>query len=170
VEAVNLDEYQEKALRTASVRKGFEIELMICGLGITGEAGEAADVIKKFAGHGHSLDVDKLKKELGDTLWYIARIAALIDLKLSEVAQGNIDKLLIRYKDGFSTEASIARVDTLRRELHAEIFDGDGSPEHPYTIKGSDGVEARATLVGHVRTVAHDPRSLETEAGSNRIR
>lgn len=41
--------------------------LLACdGLGLTGEAGEVAELLKKHVGHGHALDRDKLAKELGD--------------------------------------------------------------------------------------------------------
>lgn len=71
-------------------------------LGLTGEAGETADKIKKILrdkdGMVSSEDKDLIAKELGDTLWYIAAIARYLDLPLSEIAQGNIDKLESRYQ------------------------------------------------------------------------
>ncbi len=104
-------DYEAEVLRTASVKSGKEKEFLVCGLGIAGEAGEVADAIKKWIGHGHPFDQEKLKKELGDTLWYVARIAGLAGMTLEEVAGGNVEKLRKRYPDGFSTEASVARVD-----------------------------------------------------------
>ena len=80
-------------------------------LGIAGEAGEAADLIKKHWFHDHPLDRDKLVKELGDTLWYIAAIAAVIGVDMETIASVNIDKLRKRYPSGYSREASIARAD-----------------------------------------------------------
>jgi len=41
-------------------------------LGLLGESGEVADLIKKATAHGHTLPEDKLVKELGDVLWYAA--------------------------------------------------------------------------------------------------
>lgn len=77
---------------------------LLCGL--TGESGEVADLIKKHFGHGHELDRDKLKKELGDVLWYLARLSAEFGILLSDVADSNIAKLRARYPNGFSEEAS----------------------------------------------------------------
>ena len=104
-----LDAYQTKAMRTAPMKCSPEIQLATFGLGVAGEAGEVADLIKKHLGHGHALDRDKLRKELGDVLWYVAGIAHLHGMPLSEVATANIVKLQARYPNGFSSEASINR-------------------------------------------------------------
>lgn len=83
--------------------------LAIWGLGIAGEAGEVADVIKKHLGHGHDLDTAQLTRELGDVLWYVAAIAKTIGVTLEEVARANIEKLQRRYPDGFDPERSKVR-------------------------------------------------------------
>lgn len=80
-------------------------------LGLAGEAGEVCDLLKKHWGHGHDLDREKLKKELGDVLWYVAALAAQFGLTLEEVAASNVCKLRARYPQGFSPEASRARID-----------------------------------------------------------
>ena len=79
------------------------------GLGLTGEAGEVADLIKKFVMHGHTLEKDKLIKELGDVRWYLELACILAGTTMEEVEQRNIEKLMARYPNGFSTEASINR-------------------------------------------------------------
>lgn len=103
---MNLNEYQTLAERTATSHKH---ELLNYGLGIAGEAGEVADLIKKSMFHGHKISADEIAKELGDTLWYLAQIARLSGLTLEEVANVNLQKLQRRYPNGFSTEASINR-------------------------------------------------------------
>ena len=71
-------------------------------LGLTGEAGETADKIKKILrdkdGAASDEDREAIVKELGDTLWYIASIARYMDISLSEVARINLDKLENRYQ------------------------------------------------------------------------
>ena len=71
-------------------------------LGLVGEAGETADKIKKILrdknGEVSDEDRDLVVKELGDTLWYIAAISRYLGVDLSEVAQGNIEKLESRYQ------------------------------------------------------------------------
>ena len=78
-------------------------------LGLTGEAGEVSDMIKKWAFHGHELDVDHITKELGDVMWYIHLICTAFDISLDIVMQKNIQKLEARYPEGFDTERSLHR-------------------------------------------------------------
>lgn len=103
---MNLNDYQLMASRTAAKHDG---ELANYGLGIAGEAGEVADLIKKSVFHGHNIDKAEIKKELGDVLWYVSQLARLAGLSLEEVATANIEKLYKRYPDGFSKEKSINR-------------------------------------------------------------
>lgn len=84
-------------------------ELLNGALGLTGEAGEVADSIKKFIFHGHDMDRDGLIKELGDVCWYLALLCHAIDVPLEEVMTRNIEKLKKRYPEGFSESASINR-------------------------------------------------------------
>lgn len=106
---MTLTDYQRLAARTMASRKQSDLNLAVAGLGLTGEAGEVADLVKKTIGHGHALDRDKVLEELGDVLWYLAMMATLLDVDLATVAQANIDKLMRRYPDGFSTERSMNR-------------------------------------------------------------
>lgn len=78
-------------------------------LGITGEAGEVADLIKKHVFHGHDLDRGEIVKELGDVCWYVALLASSIGVGLDEILERNIEKLKRRYPEGFSSVASINR-------------------------------------------------------------
>lgn len=107
---MQLNDYQSLAQRTAN-KSDYFTRLAIAGLGLTGEAGEVAEHIKKAVGHGHDLSVDDVKKELGDVLWYIAEVASIVNLSLDEIAQANIEKLRKRYPEGFSEIASQKRVD-----------------------------------------------------------
>ena len=89
-------EYQREAARTAGSDLSPEnrkMGLSCAGIGVAGEAGEVADVIKKHLHHGAALDETKLRKELGD------------------IAAGNVEKLRARYPEGFTTADSIARRD-----------------------------------------------------------
>lgn len=104
---LNLNEYQKLASRTANLK---DEALTNFALGIAGEAGEVADMVKKHVYHGHQLDRDELIKELGDVLWYVSQLAAWMNIELDEVARRNIEKLMARYPNGFSKEASRSRV------------------------------------------------------------
>lgn len=108
------DTYQELAGRTLISQPDFFItddEIMLAwnALGLAGEAGEVADLIKKGVFHQHGLDHEKLKKELGDVLWYVAALCTRLGFTMSEVMQANVDKLMTRYPAGYSAEASQKR-------------------------------------------------------------
>lgn len=103
-----MDEFQAKALRTAAPLER-DLARMVYALGLAGEAGEVADLVKKEFGHGHPVDLDKILKELGDVLYYVAVEAAEYGFFLSEVATANVDKLRERYPDGFTPERSLNR-------------------------------------------------------------
>ncbi|MEK5139089.1 nucleoside triphosphate pyrophosphohydrolase family protein [Priestia sp. FSL W8-0001] len=107
-----LNQYQELASRTDNDKEPLNMRLANYGLGAAGECGELIDMIKKHVFHGHELDKDSYLKECGDLLWYLSMLAQLGGFTLEEVATANISKLSKRYKNGFSKEASIKRVDT----------------------------------------------------------
>jgi len=103
---VTFNDYQEGVLRTWSPDTNitsFAIELLFAETGLSGESGEVSDLLKKGIFHGlpELLDREKMKKELGDVLYYLNVIAHLFDIPFEEVAEANNAKLLVRYPDGF---------------------------------------------------------------------
>lgn len=107
---MTINDYQQAALRTANREKLSDKELLTNGvLGLSGESGECADIVKKHLFQGHELDAEKLANELGDVAWYLAITAKAIGMDLETVLQMNVDKLRKRYPDGFSAERSIHR-------------------------------------------------------------
>jgi len=102
-------EYQELAARTLNWDMKHNERLSMLSMGLAGESGEVVDLLKKHVYHQHQLDIKKLKKELGDVLWYVAGLATVYGIPLSAIAEINIDKLKERYPDGFSFERSINR-------------------------------------------------------------
>ena len=103
-------EYQQAALRTATEIDHIPYgNLIVGGLGLAGESGEVADLIKKFIGQGHDLDRKKIAEELGDCLWYAALTAHSLGYSLDSIMEMNIEKLKKRYPEGFSIERSINR-------------------------------------------------------------
>ena len=108
--------YQKLSSRTLIDKPGFEIpdkEIMAVWdvIGLTGEAGEVADEIKKGVFHQHGIDLEKINKEIGDTLWYAAALCTTLGLDMSEIMQQNVDKLLLRYPNGYNSEDSKKRID-----------------------------------------------------------
>lgn len=120
--------YEERVLRTAAPGSPDRL-LAITALGLVGEAGEVAELVKKDLGHGRRMSREELVKELGDVLWYLTRMALLVGSSLEEVATKNANKLATRYPEGFSHEASRARVDT--REAEAPPREAVAPAEDP---------------------------------------
>ena len=107
---MTINEYQTAALRTAQTDKLTARELLLnSALGLCGESGEVADLLKKYHFQGHDLDFDHIAKELGDIAWYLAVGAYSIGYDLETILQMNVDKLKARYPDGFSTDRSLHR-------------------------------------------------------------
>ena len=106
---MDFNTYQNLAGRTSNKYLRQDWRLACAALGITGEAGEVADNVKKHLGHGHDLNREELIKELGDVLWYVAELSTLLGEPMSEIAERNIRKLKKRYPEGFSEERSINR-------------------------------------------------------------
>lgn len=106
-----LNEYQERCLRTSIKMESDKMSHLAWSLALAGEAGELANLTKKVFIHGHAYNPDKVIEELGDILWYIAVYANTLGVELSEIATRNIAKLETRYPGGFSTEASVRRAE-----------------------------------------------------------
>ena len=104
-----LNAYQSEVMRTAASDSTPEMALAVLALGVAGEAGEVADLLKKHLGHGHPLDRDKAAKELGDVLWYVAALANRLGFSLEEIARLNVAKLRARYPEGFDPARSLNR-------------------------------------------------------------
>lgn len=94
-------DYQREALRTSSAPFPERERLLVQTLGLCGEAGEVAEMVKKHAWHGQPLDADVMADELGDVLWYLADLASALGVSLDDVAARNVAKLRRRYPDGF---------------------------------------------------------------------
>ena len=89
--------------------------LMTAAFGISAEAGEFTEVIKKIFLQGKPYNEDNvfhLKRELGDICWYIAQACMALDTTFEEVLQMNYEKLSARYPEGtFDVFRSENRVD-----------------------------------------------------------
>lgn len=204
-----LKQYQKEVVRLLGAH---EREPSSYVLGLIGESGELTDLLKKVWGHGHELDREKLKKELGDCFWYVVAIGQQFSidihdiaprrlrsradlfppqqkllrlsswvggiarrcdlfwgggrvaypyeatrktlqrqlgsvfmlledlgydfgLQLSDVLQANVDKLRQRYPDGFSTEASVNRIDVNGAPKAPSV---EEPPAKPVTLRPDD--------------------------------
>jgi NTP pyrophosphatase (non-canonical NTP hydrolase) len=115
--ASGFDQYQKEAMKTALYKDAVDkldpeadapnlrqiLKLSYAALGL-GESGEVQGKIKKIIRDANGIiDEERrtaIKKELGDTLWYIAMIAEELSLSLGDIAVANIDKLQSRKERG----------------------------------------------------------------------
>lgn len=104
------DEYQKLALRTAPDISNAD-RLINAALGLSGEAGEVADMVKKYVYQGHTLNSTEVQKELGDIMWYVALAADALGMSLSGIMYQNLAKLQARYPEGFDPERSRNRTE-----------------------------------------------------------
>jgi NTP pyrophosphatase (non-canonical NTP hydrolase) len=107
--ALEINTYQQLAARSSKGETDVEKRKIIAALGLAGEAGEFANIIKKQAAHGHTIPNQEFADELGDVLWYLSEAATACGLSLGDIANQNIEKLKKRYPEGFSEERSINR-------------------------------------------------------------
>ena len=106
---MTLDEYESAAARTMNMALGERERLFDAAAGLAEEAGEVLGQVRKHLYQQHTLDRERLTKELGDALWCLTIAARSGGITLEEVAATNIEKLRGRYPDGFSSEASLRR-------------------------------------------------------------
>ena len=103
-------DYQQAVMRTANNGvKAQTSKLLNASLGLNGESGEFADVVKKCVYQGHELDLNHLVEELGDVMWYVAYACDALGCDLGEVVEANVEKLRRRYPEGFSADKSVNR-------------------------------------------------------------
>lgn len=85
-------------------------DILHSAVGISGEAGELLDHIKKVVWQGHCIDCVYIIKELGDIIFYLTSMCNCIGTDIDEVRKLNIEKLTKRYPDGvFDRERSVNR-------------------------------------------------------------
>lgn len=106
----DFNEYQERAIQFDTARLAIDEKARYDGymektLGLAGETGEVLEKIKKMIRdkdgvfHATSEDLDELKKELGDVLWYITAIGYYNGIELGAIAAGNLSKLQKRQRE-----------------------------------------------------------------------
>ncbi|WP_034719851.1 nucleoside triphosphate pyrophosphohydrolase family protein [Bacteriovorax sp. DB6_IX] len=129
---MNSKRYIKDAVRTES--RNFEAmnerlnddglkRLLHAGIGLSTEAGEFLDALKKHIFYGKELDKVNLAEEMGDLFWYMAIVADELGFEFEEVMERNITKLKARYGEKFSEEKAEKRdLDTEREILEEQSF------------------------------------------------
>ena len=101
--SITAADYQARACETAIFPKHRATEYLT--LGLTGEAGEIANKVKKFIRDGATKDEYLAKRieigyEIGDVLWYCAVLAEELEMNLGHIMEKNLEKLADRHKRG----------------------------------------------------------------------
>ena len=89
-------------------------ELLTAAFGLTAEAGEYTEVVKKILFQGKPLNEDNIfhmKRELGDICYYLAVACTALNTSLEEILVMNVEKLSARYPSGFDIIKSEVRKD-----------------------------------------------------------
>lgn len=95
-----------------------QASMLHMAVGISGESGELLDCIKKHTIYQKPLDVENVKEELGDLLFYMSNLMQSVGLTFEEILQHNIDKLSVRYSSGsYSNEQAQERADKVNEEV-----------------------------------------------------
>ena len=94
------------------------LRLLHGAIGLTTEAGEFIDALKKHIFYGKELDRVNLAEEMGDMFWYLAIVADELGIDFESVMATNIKKLKARYGEKFSEDRAENRdLDTERKIL-----------------------------------------------------
>jgi len=111
-------DYIEKAMRTNTddggplsriLQDNDLLQLMHACIGVSTEAGELIDPVKKAVFYGASIDKINLMEEVGDVLWYCAIILRYTGHTFDDAMERNISKLQKRYPDKFTEENATKR-------------------------------------------------------------
>lgn len=89
-----------------------DAHILHMAVGVSGEAGELLDAIKKATIYRKPLDVVNVKEEIGDVLFYLQGLCNTIGYSFDEAMSDNIEKLSKRYSSGeYSDDQAQARAD-----------------------------------------------------------
>jgi NTP pyrophosphatase (non-canonical NTP hydrolase) len=102
---MNLDDYQQAALRTINPALDDQDRLIDASVGLVEEAAELLGLVRKRIFQRRDVEQARLTEELGDVLWCLAVTAHTLGIPLSRIAQVNQEKLRRRHPDGFKAEA-----------------------------------------------------------------
>src|SRR5438132_5768138 len=96
---MELNAYQIKANRTDRRPGRVEGALVFPLIGLASEVGSLVNQYKKRVrdGEAHALFTERVAEELGDVMWYVANLAAKLDLELEDVADLNLRRIAERW-------------------------------------------------------------------------
>lgn len=100
------------------------VDILHGAIGISTEAGEILDAVKKSIFYGKPFDLVNLQEEIGDCFWYLAILAKEAGMSFEDIQTQNVAKLKKRYPEKFTEEKA------LNRDLGAEreVLEGGSKP------------------------------------------
>jgi len=120
---MNSTEYIKHVKRTESPSFDMIEPRLLHGIiGVSTEAGELLDIIKKSLFYGRTVDVAHVKEEVGDSLWYLGVICDVLGCTFEELMDENVAKLRHRYPEQFK--------DVVERDYAGEREAAEGLKEH----------------------------------------
>lgn len=126
-----MKDYVELALRTESTIFSISEQrqrLLHAAIGLSTEAGELLDALKKAIYYSRELDTQNLREEMGDLFWYLAILSDELGYSFEQCQEDNIKKLMKRYPEGFSDvvirdqETELSHIE-VPRDTKAELED-----------------------------------------------
>ena len=105
----------------------LQASMMHMAVGISGEAGELLDAIKKHSIYQKPLDFDNVKEEAGDILFYLTGLLNDVGITLNECIEANREKLSKRYPNKCYSNA-----DAIKRADKLDVI------EEPFILKDDD--------------------------------
>lgn len=124
---MNLTKYQGDAATFAKDKIRNDLDYLT--LGLCGESGEVAELVKKAKRDDFDISTTEVALELGDVLWYVSQIAFYFNITLGEIATMNLKKLEARYKRDVIRNNTRSTTDSTITESTAAVADSDESSE-----------------------------------------
>lgn len=106
-----VDKKTLKDFHKATARFTLGGQIVHAAIGLSGEAGEVLELIKKNLFYGKDVPMEKLKEELGDVLFYLTMFCNALNTSLEEIALLNVQKLEKRYASNFTEAEALERKD-----------------------------------------------------------
>ena len=112
---INHKELVERACKPGEKILGgltpLQADLIHCVMGLSGEAGELLDAVKKHCIYGKPLDMQNVVEEMGDIEFFMERIRYLLNLNRMAILSTNYEKLMKRYPEGYTDKHAQERLD-----------------------------------------------------------
>lgn len=119
---MHIAQYAVLAARTLNSFNDRKKDLAHMAMGVSGEAGEILDLIKKHFAYDKELDYNHLVEEMGDLLFYINGMILIAGTSWEEVMAKNIAKLEARYPEAkFDADKAINRDKDAEKEAMNQI-------------------------------------------------